>query len=179
MKLYKKIDNNGISHIMPYNKIIIIKDDMQIFNPTEEMLFEDGWVEYVLLESHISDEEVLAMEKEHLINDVLYYDSSDEVNIFYVNNTPIWLDKATRAGLMLRFQAEKALGKNETSLWYGDNEFKMSLDNAVMMLYMIEVYASACYDNTQRHIHNINLITSLDDVKKYNYKLGYPEKHRF
>ena len=42
MKLYIK---DG--HVKLRNRIVIIKDNMQIFNPTEEMLLEDGWVEYV------------------------------------------------------------------------------------------------------------------------------------
>ena len=42
MKLYEKIID-GKQHCKPANKIIIIKDGMQTFNPTEEMLLEDGW----------------------------------------------------------------------------------------------------------------------------------------
>jgi hypothetical protein len=55
-----------------------------------------------------------------VINDVDYqrnilkqaikeYDSSNNINVFYVNNIPMWLDKNTRTGLLLRFQSEKAL----------------------------------------------------------------------
>ena len=40
MKLYTK-SINGQTHVMPANKIVIIKDDMQVFNPTEEMLLEE------------------------------------------------------------------------------------------------------------------------------------------
>ena len=42
MKLYEKIID-GKQHCKPANKIIIVKDGMQTFNPTEEMLLEDGW----------------------------------------------------------------------------------------------------------------------------------------
>lgn len=42
MKLYTKDGK-----VKPANKIVIIKDDLQIINPTEEMILEDGWVEYV------------------------------------------------------------------------------------------------------------------------------------
>ena len=42
MKLYEKIID-GKQHCKPANKIVIIKDGMQTFNPTEEMLLEDGW----------------------------------------------------------------------------------------------------------------------------------------
>lgn len=179
MKLYQKIDNNGLSHIMPQNKIVIIKDNMQIFNPTEAMLFNDGWREYHPQESVITEEEILKMEKEHIIDDILEYDSSENVNIFHVSGIPMWLDKATRAGLMLRFQAEQAIGKTETSLWYNNREYKLPLNNAVSMLYTIEVYASSCYDNTQKHIHNINLIQDISELKNYDYTTGYPEKHYF
>lgn len=41
MKMYIK---NGV--ITLQNKIVIEKKDRNIFNPTEEMLLEDGWVEY-------------------------------------------------------------------------------------------------------------------------------------
>ena len=179
MKLYQKIDNNGILHVMPRNKIVIIKDGMQIFNPTEDMLYEDGWEGHVLPNCQVSEEEMLAMEREHMIDDILTYDSSSEVNIFYVGGLPVWLDKATRAGLMLRFQAEQAIGKFETSLWYNGFEFKLSLTDAMQMLYAVEVYASTCYDNTQRHIYNIKMINDIDSLKEYNYKDGYPEKLKF
>ena len=179
MKLYEKIDNNGVSHVMPYNKIVIIKDGMQIFNPTKEMLLEDGWKEHVLATPKVSDNDIIEMEKEALIDDIYDYDSSSDVNIFYVGDMPVWLDKATRAGLMLRFQAEQAIGKSDTSLWYNGFEFKLPLTNAMQMLYAVEVYASACYDNTQRHIHNVNIINDIDSLKEYNYKDNYPEKLRF
>jgi hypothetical protein len=47
------------------------------------------------------------------------------------------------------------------------------------MLYAVEVYASACYDNTQRHVYNVNMINDIDSLKEYNYKDNYPEKLRF
>lgn len=101
---------------MPANKIVVIKDGMQIFNPTEDILLSDGWKEYIAPENELTDEQILTQEKESKISDVIEYDSSEEVNIFYVNNIPIWLDKATRSGLMLRLQAESAMGITETSL---------------------------------------------------------------
>ena len=42
MKLYTK--NNEIKYA---NRIVVIKDGMQIINPTEEQILADGWVEYV------------------------------------------------------------------------------------------------------------------------------------
>lgn len=74
---------------MPANRIVVIKDGMQIFNPTEEILFNDGWELYIPPVNELTEEEILKQEKENRINDLLMYDSSDNINIFYVNETPI------------------------------------------------------------------------------------------
>ena len=178
MKLYTKIID-GSSYIMPANRIVVIKDGMQIFNPTEEILLSDGWKEYIAPENELTDEQILTQEKESKTSDVIEYDSSEEVNLFYVNNIPIWLDKATRSGLMLRLQAESAMGITETSLWYNSIEFKLSVSAAMQILYELELYASKCYDNTQYHIANIAKIETLEDLKSYDYKEGYPDKLSF
>lgn len=45
MKQYSKIID-GKTVIKPANRIVVYTDDAQIFNPSEEMLLADGWVEY-------------------------------------------------------------------------------------------------------------------------------------
>lgn len=92
---------------------------------------------------------------------------------------PVWLDKATRAGLMLRFQAETAIGKTNTTLWYENKEFALTIEDAIKMLYAIEVYASTCYDNTQKHISIIDTFETKDEVENYDYTTGYPNRLEF
>lgn len=46
MKVYQK-EIDGRLEIKPRNRIVIIKDGMQTFNPSDEMVMEDGWVEFV------------------------------------------------------------------------------------------------------------------------------------
>lgn len=176
MKLYKK---NGV--IQFSDKIVIIKDDMQIFNPTEEMILEDGWVEYISTVNipTPTDEEILERYRSDKIEEIMNYDSSSEVNEFFLGETSIWLDKATRAGLKLRFEAETSLGKDTTSLWYNNIQYSLGLNKATQMLLAIELYASACYDNTQAHVANVNKLTTIDEIKEYDYRIGYPEKLRF
>lgn len=174
MKLYKK---NGI--IQFFNKIVIVKDDMQIFNPTEEMILADGWVEYISNAHEPTEEEILNMEKDYKIEEIIRYDSSSEVNIFYVGDQSMWLDKATRVGLKLRFDAELNAGKTITILWYEGMSFELELANAIQMLNAIEIYASACYDNTQKHIANVKSMNTIGDVNSYDYRTGYPDYLRF
>ena len=178
MKLYEKIID-GKQHCKPANKIVIVKDGMQTFNPTEEMLIADGWTEYVPIVEEPTEEEILNREREYKIEEITRYDSSEEVNIFYVQDIPMWLDKSTRVGLKLRFDAEIASGQTNTTLWYEGTPFNLELDNALQMLNAIELYASACYDNTQMHIANVKVMKDLDALKNYDYRTGYPNKLNF
>lgn len=54
---------NGERHCKPASKIVIIKDDMQIFNAPEEMLLADGWVPEVNEIQEILEDEVVYNER--------------------------------------------------------------------------------------------------------------------
>lgn len=135
----------------------------------------DGWEVHVapIYEPTIEDY------RRSKIEEIETFDSSLEVNCFYINNQELWLDKSTRVGLKLRFDAEIASGQINTTLWYEGIPFNLDLANAVQMLNAIELYASACYDNTQMHIANVNTLNSIDSIEYYDYKQGYPEKLKF
>lgn len=130
----------------------------------------------------VSQEEQAVLLKQKLMEAVTRYDSSPNVNSFYISDVQTWLDKATRVGLKLRFEAEKRLGKTETTLWQNGMQFPLPLVGDVTALDMldgIELYASACYDNTQRHLTNIGALSTVEEILAYDYTLGYPEKLRF
>ena len=174
MKKYvKEIDGNKV--YKNRSEIVIIKNHMATYNPTEEMILEDGWEEFV----HIQHEKTIEEYKRDILNEIKRYDESTMVNEFYIQGIPVWLDKTTRVGLKLRFESEVALGKTETSLWYNNIQFPLSLENAMQMLFAIELYASACYDNTHYHMAQVNSLETVDEIKKYDYKVGYPEKLNF
>ena len=171
----KTIDDKRV--IKARNQIVIKKDGKQIFNPRHEMLVEDGWEEYVIPEP--TAEELLTRAKNVKRRKILDYDSSDEVNIFYLNGDPMWLDKATRAGLKLRLEAEKAIGNTETLLWYNGKPYELTIEQATQMLYALEVYASQCYDNTQRILALLDELPTIEQVENFNELLEYPEKLYF
>ena len=126
--------------------------------------------------------ESLECQKRLLRERIMAYDSSEHVNSFSIGGVNTWLDKATRVGLKLRFEAEKRLGKTETTLWQNGMQFPLPLVGDVTALDMldgIELYASACYDVTQMHLANIVTLTSVEEVKKYDHTIGYPEKLKF
>ena len=82
MKLYKK--ENQIKSL---NRIVIIKDDMQTFNPTEEMVIADGWVEWIAPE--LTPEQILSNAKADKKREINDYDTSHNVNEFYLNGEPM------------------------------------------------------------------------------------------
>lgn len=182
MKLYQKtINNNNV--IKSRKEIVVIKDGKQYINPTEETLLSDGWEIYTPVIIEKSEEELALerfnLEKNNIISEIKRYDTSEDVNLFYVNDIPVWLDKETRTGLVLRFNSELAKGKTSTTLWYNGMKFSLLIENAINMLYDIENYASECYDNTQQHLSNVDKLTTIEELIEYDYRKGYPEKLRF
>ena len=47
------------------------------------------------------------------------------------------------------------------------------------MLSALELYALACYNVTAEHKVAVENLTSLEEVKSYDYTTGYPEKLSF
>ena len=172
--LYKKI-TDGKEVIKSANEIVIRKDGMQTFNPTEEMILADGWEIYEKPIYIPTIEDV----KRNKVDEILAYDSSSAVNEFSIGGVPMWLDKATRAGLLLRFEAEAKVGRTETTLWNDGQSYTLPLEQAQQILIALELYASACYDNTQSHIAEVQKMESKEAVESYDYTTGYPPKLAF
>ena len=174
MKRYRKI-LDGKTIIKTANEIIVRTATEQIINPTEAMILADGWVEYEPPVIVPTLEEIKARK----VDEILAYDSSEAVNEFSMGGLPIWLDKATRAGLLLRFEAEAKAGRTSTTLWYNGLPFTLPLTYAQQILIALELYASACYDNTQSHIAEVQKMESKEAVEAYDYTTGYPAKLNF
>lgn len=130
----------------------------------------------ILIELGASEEFRINTLRNYLLYRISEYDKSKAVNSFIIDEQEVWLDKATRVGLKLRFESELAQGMTDTVLWQDGMQFPLPLENAIGMLYVIEVYASACYDNTQMHLSKVNNLTTLEKLLTYDYKVGYPEK---
>lgn len=174
MKRYiKTIDGKTI--IKFADDIVIRSNGKQTFNPTEAMILADGWVEYIPQPYAPTLEEI----KSNKVDEILAYDSSEAVNEFSIGGVPMWLDKATRAGLLLRFEAEAKVGRTETTLWNDGQSYTLPLETAQQILIALELYASACYDNTQSHIAEVQKMESKEAVESYDYTTGYPQKLLF
>jgi hypothetical protein len=158
--------------------------EWQTFNPKDELLIAAGWTKYV--QPTPTDEELLKRAKQRKKLEIQRYDKSSEVNEFFVSGVSLWLEKNDRSGLILRFESELADGETYTTLWGNGMQFPLPLVDengnkgvAFKMLYSLERYASACYDNTQSHLSAVDKLETIEEVESYDFKVGYPEKLNF
>lgn len=142
--------------------------------PTMDQLTEWGFEEYV--EPVPTQEELLAEAKMNKIAELKSYDASDAVNSFSVNGESMWVPADKRAVLRISIEAYKALGaENITKVWEGQ-EYTFSTSEWDTMLNQVEVYASECFNQTQRHLAAINALDTIEAVNEYDFTQGYPEK---
>lgn len=130
----------------------------------------------------LTSNEMIPLMKKQLKRSIVKHDKSrgtDGVENFTIGGVNLWLDKDTRTGLLLRFQAEKASGKTDTILWHEGMQFPLVVDTAIQMLYAIEVYASQTYDKTAEHLAAVDKLASVDALIAYDYKAGYPAQLAF
>ena len=126
-----------------------------------------------------ASDDALEVAKQAVSEAILAHDSSAAVNEFTLNDTHMWLDKATRSGLKLRLEAEQSAGKENTTLWYGAKAVTLPVTTAMVMLNRLEIYASECYDVTQGHLAQVAMLDSVEEVLGYDIEAGYPEKLNF
>ena len=88
----------------------------------------------------------------------------------------VWLDKATRVGLMNSTTIAKSVGQEETTLWLCDIELVVDCDKAIQLLSALEIYALECFNVTASHKAAVNKLDNIDAVLTYDYHEGYPEK---
>lgn len=149
---------------------LLILEDKQILNPTEQMLLDAGFVPYIE-----PTEVIIEKAKKQKINEVKKFDSSSEVNSFFLNDQQLWLDKATRVGLMNTLETLISLNIPKYALWFNYVSYELDVDDAITMLKSLEFYAVKSFAATQKHIRNILDLTTEEEILLYNYKADYPE----
>lgn len=113
--------------------------------------------------------------KAEKIAEIADYDTSDKVNGFMLNGLLVWLDKATRVGLMNSTTISKATGQQTTTLWLGGLKLVVDCDKAIQLLSALEMYALECFNVTASHKAAVGELKTIEDVKVYDYKAGYPK----
>lgn len=117
----------------------------------------------------------LEQAKTDKIAEITAYDTSDNVNGFVLNGLLVWLDKATRVGLMNSTTIAKAAGQQTTTLWLKGIKLVVDCDKAIQLLSALEMYALECFNVTASHKAAVSELKSIEEVEAYDYKTGYPK----
>lgn len=131
-----------------------------------------AWKDLFLLKDGYVDRSKLFTVLNALIK---HYDSSLAVNSFLFNGNSLWLDKATRVGLVNLVNSST----DEVTLVLGNQLISFPVNVAKQFLAALEVYAGDCYVNTEKHKIAIKELKTIDDIINYDYTTGYPEKLSF
>ena len=138
--------------------------------------YDEGEIQKAFAEFSVKmDALKLKQAKVDKIAEIAAYDTSDKVNGFMLNGLLVWLDKATRVGLMNSTTIAKAAGKQTTTLWLGGLKLVVDCDKAIQLLSALEMYALECFNVTASHKQAVSELTTIEEVEAYNYKSGYPK----
>lgn len=168
-KYYKIIDGKQV-----FFKGILVVDDKQIINPTEDQLLSDGWVEYV--EPELTPEELLQQAKDAKLAEIETYDQSPAVNSFTINGKEMWLDATLRQQLRTSVNAYQAMGNVNVTKWFGGIEYVFSITQWLQMLNTLEIYAADALNVTESHKAAVNGMDNIESINGYDITLGYPQK---
>lgn len=119
---------------------------------------------------------VLQAARASMLAVITAYDASSAVNAFLLNGMQVWLDKATRVGLMNSTTIAKNMGQEKTTLWLGSYQLEVDCDKAIQLLSALEMYALECFNVTAAHKKTVSELDNIEAVLTYDYKSGYPEK---
>lgn len=161
---YRKGDNiyNG--------SYIITNDNTTILNPTHEILIANGYVKEIIEENTL--ERAIALK----VEEIKTYDNSDNVNSFLLNGVAVWINREDRIGTRRAIELDIEAGNIESEIWLQGMMLKVNSQLALKLLDMVEHYAFTAYNITQRHIHNIKQLTTIEEINAYDYTTGYPKK---
>lgn len=122
-----------------------------------------------------SEAALIAAAQKMVLAEIEKHDTSSAVNGFMLNGQRVWLDKATRVGLMNSTTIAKAMGQPTTTLWLGDAKLVVECDKAIQLLSALEMYALECFNVTAAHKKAVAEMSTVEDVLGYDYTADYPK----
>lgn len=144
-----------------------------VANPTLEMMYDDGWEDYV--EPEPTPEELIDIARNNKLREIDAYDRSANVNGFILGGNTMWIVPADRTNYLNTLQGAKRLGVT-TVPFLGMN---IPVDNGIAMLDAINLYAMQCVGVTDAHRAAVMALTSVADIEAYDHTAGYPTMLNF
>ena len=176
---YKEKEKMGDIYLIHFNPTE--KEDMNAYecvecsvpccdyNASEVLDAYEAWKE-----KHYTAELAYAIRSK--VAEIEAYDTSSKVNGFTLNDMTVWLDKATRVGLMNSTTIAKAAGQETTTLWLGEVKLEVECDKAIRLLSALEMYALECFNVTAAHKAAVAELKTIKEVEAFDATADYPQQ---
>ena len=139
--------------------------------------YDEGEIQKAFAEFSVKmDALKLEQAKVDKIAEIAAYDTSSSVNGFVLNGLLVWLDKATRVGLMNSTTIAKAAGQETTTLWLGGLKLVVDCDKAIQLLSALEMYAMSCFNVTAAHKKAVSELKTIKEVEAFDVTADYPKQ---
>lgn len=139
--------------------------------------YDEGEIQKAFAEFSVKmDALKLKQAKADKIAEIAAYDTSSSVNGFMLNGMLVWLDKATRVGLMNSTTIAKTAGKKTTTLWLVGLKLVVDCDKAIQLLSALEMYALECFNVTAAHKAAVAELKTIKEVEAFDVTADYPQQ---
>lgn len=156
------------------NGMIMVATAKYAHRPTEEEITEDyQWHTETL------DKMKLEQAKLTKTREIKEYNSSSNVDGFYLNGEKRWLTLDERKAAELSTKAHITLGHETTEQCMGGVFYTIPCESLIYMLAELEIYALECLNHAKRQEAEVMAMTDIEAVEKYDVTKGYPEMLRF
>lgn len=118
----------------------------------------------------------LDIAKERKIAEIAAYSDSDAVNSLTFNGMKTWLRPNVRANYLVSLDAAELLGETDITFVVEGVQASLPIKQVRLLLAKIQRYADACFIVTEGHKRAVRALQMVEEVEKYDYTRGYPEK---
>ena len=113
------------------------------------------------------------------ISEINNYNTSENVDGFYLNGEKHWLTLDERKATELSTKAHITLGHETTEQCLGGVFYTIPCESLIYMLAELEIYALECLNHAKRQVAEVMVMTDVKDVESYDVTVGYPEMLKF
>lgn len=160
-------------------------------NPTPEQYVANGYKELVYCDTEVEEYTIEETDKcINIYNNIVTvedlrkrihehideYNNSIDVNEFIFKGQSMWLTPAERNQLLMTLNAAKLMNKSDITVVYNGKMIPLVVDEAIMLIYMIEDYARECAVVTAIMHEKVDALDDKKSLYEFDYREGYPEK---
>lgn len=107
------------------------------------------------------------------------YDKSRHVEDFTLGGVHLWLDSTLRSKVKENLETCQQFGEENTTLRFNGMAFPITVQMGWQMYYAVLAYARDSWNATESHLATIEKLTTVEEMKAYDYTVGYPQKLAF